>query len=365
MELILDPGADNYQNKFEILSPYLRRHGNSSMSYATLQDGLSYFLVEDIGYISFVYVKHFVFARRGMHIIFGNPVCDKNNYKLMIELFLSKCPHICFCPVDEECANTLRSMNFKANCVGYDPILSIQSYKTEGNWKELENIRRARNEIAKNNIVVKELAEFNQWQIQCMKQLSEMWLRKKIINDREIWIFARHPVFSYEQDVRKFLAFDQAEKIIGFAFYDPIYTDGKVIGYAANMVRTDEVRFSKLTVGIHMAAIDIFKKEGMKEFNLCLAPFDEIEKGKYNDDRLSKIMFNFSRKYGDGVYNFKGLSFAKRKYNADKKYLYFLSNGIFPSNDIYLTYLAANISKGYFSMLGKLIFGFFKIKFRH
>ena len=103
----------------------------------------------------------------------------------------------------------------------------------------------------------------------------------------------------------------------------------------------------------------------MKEFNLCLAPFDEIEKGKYNDDRLSKIMFNFSRKYGDGVYNFKGLSFAKRKYNADKKYLYFLSNGIFPSNDIYLTYLAANISKGYFSMLGKLIFGFFKIKFRH
>jgi lysylphosphatidylglycerol synthetase-like protein (DUF2156 family) len=258
--------------------------------------------------------------------------------------------------VSEECAAVLRQLGFKINCVGYEPELPIQTYNTRGNWKELDLVKRARNEAKREGIVIREerIEAVNGEQLAAV---SARWLQNKKVNDREIWIYARRPVFEYEEDVRKFIALDKNGQVAGFVFYDPMYRDGQIFGYSANIVRCDEERFGKLATAIHMEAIEVFRREGREVLNLCLAPFAKLEMGTHNDDRGVKALFSLSRRFGNSIYNFEGLSFHKSKYRGAEKPLYFASNRTLPSNDICLVFMKAEITQSFFATLWQLLRG--------
>ena len=81
------------------------------------------------------------------------------------------------------------------------------------------------------------------------------------------------------------------------------------------------------------------------------------EMGKYNEDLGSKLFFQLSARFGNNIYNFKGLSFNKSKYRGQEKPVYWASNSLLPSNDVYLAFLSADITRSYFSTLGRLIWG--------
>jgi lysylphosphatidylglycerol synthetase-like protein (DUF2156 family) len=83
----------------------------------------------------------------------------------------------------------------------------------------------------------------------------------------------------------------------------------------------------------------------------------KLEMGKYNEDFGSKMFFQLSARFGNNIYNFKGLSFHKSKYRGQEKPLYWASNSLLPSNDVYLAFLSADITRSYFSTLGRLIWG--------
>src|SRR5512143_153807 len=99
-------------------------------------------------------------------------------------------------------------MGFKVNCIGYEPLIPIQTYNTKGDWKELDLIRRARNEVHREGIQVQEV-DAEGLRRQDLEAVSARWLQSKKISDREIWFFARRPVFEPEPDVRKFVARDR------------------------------------------------------------------------------------------------------------------------------------------------------------
>ena len=86
--------------------------------------------------------------------------------------------------------------------------LPIQTYNTKGNWKELDLIKRARNEAKREGIVIREenIENVNREQLNAVSRALD---RHKKVNDREIWIYARRPVFECENDVRKFIAYDR------------------------------------------------------------------------------------------------------------------------------------------------------------
>jgi lysylphosphatidylglycerol synthetase-like protein (DUF2156 family) len=187
--------------------------------------------------------------------------------------------------------------------------------------------------------------------------VTSHWLLTKKVHDREIWIYARRPVFEDEDDVRKFVAYDRDGGVVGFAFYDPMYRDGQVVGYSANILRCDERRFGRLGTAVHMEAAEKFKAEGKEILNLCLAPFVKLNRGKFNDDFGTSLFLRLSERFGNEIYNFKGLSFHKSKYRGAEKPLYYASNSLMPSNDIYLAFLSADITQSYFATLGRLIWG--------
>jgi len=343
------------QEKWERLSPFLKQHGREALSYATLQEGMEYF-IDDCGYIAFNSITHPAFARQPKAIAFSDPVCAPADYARLVTNFLKVHPRAAFAVVSEHCASVLRGLGFKANCIGYEPELPIQTYNTKGNWKELDLIKRARNEARREGIVINEvnLETLNR---QSLDAVSSSWIGTKKVNDREIWLYARRPVFEHEEDVRKFVACDREGRVAGFVFYDPMYRDGQVVGYSANISRCDEQRFGKLATAVHMEAIERFRAEGKEVLNLCLAPFVKLEGGKFNDDFGAKLFFRASERFGNDIYNFKGLAFHKAKYRGTEKSLYFASNSRIPSNDIYLAFLIADITRSYFSTVGRLLAG--------
>ena len=343
------------QQKWELLSPFLTQYGEGSLAYATLQEGMEYFVTDD-GYLSYTSVQHPVFARKTKRIVLSDPICAPQNYARLVSDFLKHSPRIAFAVISERCAEALRGMGFKVNCLGYEPEIAIQTYNTRGNWKELDLIKRARNEAKREGITIREEngAELKKADFD---EVSAKWISTKKVNDREIWIYARRPVFGHEQDVRKFVAHDKAGQVAGFAFYDPMYRDGKVFGYSANISRCDEQKYGRLATAIHMEAIEKFKPEGKDVLNLLLAPFVKLDLGKYNEDFGTKLFFKLSARFGNNIYNFKGLSFHKSKYRGTEKPLYWASNSLLPSNDVYLAFLSADITRSYFSTLGRLIWG--------
>jgi hypothetical protein len=62
------------QEKWALLSPFLKQHGREALAYATLQAGMEYF-VTDAGYIAYITVRHPVFARQPKKIPLSDPIC--------------------------------------------------------------------------------------------------------------------------------------------------------------------------------------------------------------------------------------------------------------------------------------------------
>jgi len=344
-----------HREKWALLSPFLKRHGRESLAYATLQEGMEYF-IHPAGYIAFTSVTHPVFARKGRRIVLSDPLCADEDLPGLVRAFLEFAPCAAFVVVSERCAGVLRGLGFKANCIGYEVELPIQTYNTQGNWKELDLIKRARNEAKREGIVIREetIEKVSRKQLD---EVTDKWIAHKKVNDREIWIYARRPVYEHEDDVRKFVAYDREGRVAGFVFYDPMYRDGRVYGYAANISRCDERRFGRLATAVNMVAAEQFKQEGVETINLMLAPFVKLDAGKYNDDFVTKQFFRISERFGNNIYNFKGLSFHKAKYRGIEKSLYFVSNSPMPSNDVYLAFLSSDITRSYFSTMGRLLSG--------
>lgn len=360
MRLILGQEAQTLSSaeKWEMLSPMLRKHGGQAMSYATMQQGMEYF-AHELGFIAFVTVKHPVFARTPRRIALTDPVCARKDLPTLVEAFLESHPAAVFSVTSDFAADALRRLGFKANCVGYEPELPVQTYNTAGNWKELDMIKRARNEARREGITIREV-DIATVPVEQLQALSQSWMQGKKVSDREIWIYARRPVYQSEPDVRKFVAFDKEGRAAGYVFYDPMYRDGKIYGYSANTVRCDERRFGRLATAIHMTAMDVFRAEGVEVLNLCLCPFTNLHQGRFRDDLATDWFFQISRRYGGEIYNFDGLSFHKSKYRGREKPIYFASNSMLPSNDVYLAFLAADIATGYFSTMGLLARGIWK-----
>ena len=345
------------EEKWRRLSPFLRQHGREGLAYATLQEGLEYFITEH-GYIAYTRVQHPVFARKANRITFSDPICSPKDLPGLVKAFLAEDPRAAFGVISEECAEVLRPMGFKVNCLGYEPSIAIQSYNTRGNWKDLDLIKRARNEAKREGITIREEDGATlQGRREELLRASAKWISRKPINDREIWLYARRPIFGDEDDVRKFVAYDKEGVVAGFVFYDPMYRDGNVIGYSANIVRCDEERFGRLATAVHMEAVEKFKAEGKETLNLLLAPFVKLDTGKYNDDLGAKLFLAVTARFGDQLYNFKGLSFHKSKYRGTERPIYYASNSLFPSADIYLAFSSAGVADGYLATLARLLRG--------
>ena len=180
--------------KWKLLSPHLRRYGKEALAYATLQDGMEYHL-DEFGYIAYTSVSHPIFAPKVKRIVLSDPICAPENYQKIVGNFLAANPRAAFAVISEQCAEALRPMGFKVNCIGFEPEIPVQTYNTKGNWKELDLIKRARNEAKRERITIREEEDIQNVNRKQLNAITAKWIGTKKVNDREIWIYARRPVF--------------------------------------------------------------------------------------------------------------------------------------------------------------------------
>src|SRR5580658_10171159 len=86
----------------------------------------------------------------------------------------------------------------------------------------------------------------------------------RTIGSREISFLNRPIVYADEPDVRKFYTFDRSGKLLAFAFFDPIYEDGQIIGYLTAIRRRLPESDPLINYWITLRAIETFRREGRK-----------------------------------------------------------------------------------------------------
>ena len=326
--------------KHEKLSPFLRQYGTEGYAYATLQAGMEYFIT-DYGYLAFVSLPRNLVCWRKHVLVLSNPICAPTDWARIVIDFQKEYPKVTYAIISELFARTLRDIGYSVTWSGYEPILPVQSYPSKGDWKDYDLVRRAQNEAKRHKLTILEVV--GNLDQEAFKALNTRWLQTKHSTGKDAWLYARTPVYTDEPDVRKFVAKTPEGELVGYAFYDPVYEAGQVVGYAANIIRTDENRFSKLVPAIHMAALDKFKSEGKKTLNLLIVPFKGRENSAFNDCKHTAWIGDLILKYGNQLYNFAGKARHKDKYRGSIKPMYAATNGFSVIRDATMSLRIANL----------------------
>jgi len=139
-------------------------------------------------------------------------------------------------------------------------------------------------------------------------------MNKKAASITELSLLARPAVYEDEMDVRKFYAL-KGEEVIGFVYFDPMYRDGKVYGYIANILRSDSNSSYSVCDFIILEAMKQFKEEGIEELSLGFSPFCDVDDtGEFNHSKTKTAVFKFMFEHCCHLYSFKSLAFHKKKY---------------------------------------------------
>ena len=102
-------------------------------------------------------------------------------------------------------------------------------------------------------------------------------IAERSVNSREMTFLTRPAVLDDEVDVRKFFAFDPNGSLRAFAFSDPIYAGGEVVGYLCSAKRRLPEADTLVGYAILYRAIRVFQGEGKAILSLGLSPLCGVE----------------------------------------------------------------------------------------
>lgn len=292
------------QFSFEERIFYLREYGSHCMSYSALQPGMQYFDVPGKGYIAYI-------NKWWGNYVLGDPVCDAKDRQALIGEFLLHHNNSAFIQISEPVAELLHEeFGYYGTQFGIESIIYLDNWDLKGKKKQV--LRTSVNQARKKGIYFKE--NYNEYR---HDQLSEEWMKTRKVKGREIGFLIRPMNMDYQDGTRKFCAYLGGE-LIGFIFFDPIYSQNKVIGYAPNISRFSNTFKQGIFYSLMIHAIDTFKNEGIKQINLGLSI---CAVDGQDDDYESNILKNIIRllyKYGNKVYSFKGIHFTKSRFQGEE-----------------------------------------------
>ena len=147
-----------------------------------------------------------------------------------------------------------------------------------------------------------------------LKTVSERWRRTRSVKNREMTFLTRPAVLDDEVDVRKFFSFDHDGRLNAFAFFDPIYENGDIIGYLCSAKRRLPDADALVGYAILHRAIRIFQNERKRVLSFGLLPLCGIENKGFPPDRLLTLAFRLV--YRSPLFN--KLIYPLRGYAAHK-----------------------------------------------
>jgi len=280
---------------------YLVRYGAGANSYFNLNRGVNHYDIPGIGFISYYKTKWFF---RDVNIVITRPVCSDRNLSTLLGLFQQEVQgHHIYFGIDSPTAKTLRCKGFSINDAGMECKISLQDFSPKG-------IGRADNTLAPySGIDVKEQT-WDEVDQQSVHRLTERWSKENKSKSKELNMFTRAPLFTDEWGVRKFYCY-RDDVLVGFIFFDPLFKDGKCIGYSIGTLRQlPEIEYTGIFDHAILKAIDIFRTEGYETLSLGLSPLNGVKEHPEERPSLRRVL---RRMYENSnyLYNFRESVFCE------------------------------------------------------
>lgn len=311
------------QQRLELVKQY----GCHPLAYATLQTNssgepiLEYFDTSD-GYVAFARTSSL-----GLRIVaLGDPVCTAHKVKTLLAEFIRAHPRAAFVQVGETTGRHLEQLGFFVNRFGTETILDLDSFSLRGRCHE--DIRTMVNVAERNGVKILGQRDVNVAKCD-IERIDSEWIASRRVRTRELRFMVRPAIHSIEPMVRKLYAF-AADRLVGFAYYDPMFNNGKLIGYHAMTNRFGSEAPKGTSYMLDITMVGLLQKEALPHFALGFSPFSQVNAGeplRYN--WITKMSFGFDYTCLNALYNFKGQEMRKRKYRGRVVPLYFASKGRF------------------------------------
>jgi lysylphosphatidylglycerol synthetase-like protein (DUF2156 family) len=269
----------------------LREYGNFALAYsAAFQSGLEYFGGEE-GFLAYKQVGSTAF-------VLANPLAPIGACEHLIRSFVSERSDVCFWQASRPIAKILEKIGFCVNEMGSETKIELHAYEFDGPRKR--NFRRALNRAACCSYTIAERS-VNSIDREALRTVSERWRQTRGVKNREMTFLTRPAILDDEVDVRKFFTFDRTGSLQAFAFFDPIYKGGEVVGYLCSAKRRLPEADNLVGYAILHRAIQTFQDEGKAILSLGLSPLCGIEDKELSSNRL--VSFGFRTVYRSRLFN--------------------------------------------------------------
>jgi lysylphosphatidylglycerol synthetase-like protein (DUF2156 family) len=198
----------------------LRKYGNFALAYsAAFQSGLDYFGGEE-GFLAYKQVG-------GTAFVLSDPLAPLSGWEDLIRRFVSERSDVCFWHASRPVAKLLERIGFRVNEMGTETRIELGAYSFDGPRKR--NFRSALNRAACCSYTIAERS-VTSLDREELRTVSERWRQTRGVKNREMTFLTRPAILDDEVDVRKFFTFDHKGNLQAFAFFDPIYKEGEVVG---------------------------------------------------------------------------------------------------------------------------------------
>jgi len=297
------------------LYAFFKAYGNHCMAYTGLEPGIQHFVVDNMGYIAHSEYKHWLWARKSRQIVICDPVCTPKHQTEITRRFIKKYPLALFVGVSREFAKVLQSLGLQVNEFAHETNIPLENFNLKGKYRA--KLRQWQNKCKREGLIIKEVSFADYPNQQEILDLSKEWLKHK--HGEDLGLLFRPLRLKDEQDTRRFMAFIN-DKLVGIAIFDPIYFDGKTIAYYHNIDRIADQAPHGTSASIILAAIEIFKKEGVEYVALGMSPLKLHEKQLWElpgFHRFTRKSFWYAFEKLNFLYPFQGNASHKKKFNGE------------------------------------------------
>lgn len=281
---------------------WLKQYGSHPMSFSTMQPDMSYFELPGVGYIA--YAQHW-----GMQFALADPVCAPAQRAELLDRFLERFPNALFVQVSKTVVDHLHARHgYYGTQFGSESKIDLAGWSLRGARKQI--IRTAVNAARAEGIEIREGGFDHD-----VKRISEAWIRTRRCKNNEIRFLIRPMIVDYREGTRYFYALLGGEAV-GFIFFDPIYSEGRLAGYVPNISRSSANFRQGLWYALMAHALAVFKEEGVPCVDLGLVPLQMAGGVEPQESRVLRATMSVIRERMDFLYNFKGLEFAKSRFQG-------------------------------------------------
>lgn len=282
---------------------WLKQYGSHPMSFSTMQPDMAYFELPGVGYIA--YAQYW-----GMQFALADPVCAPQQRALLLDRFLARYPRAVFVQVGKATVDHLHARHgYYGTQFGSESKIELADWSLRGARKQI--IRTAVNGAAAAGIEIREGGFDHD-----VRRISEAWIRTRRCKNNEIRFLIRPMIIDYREGTRYFYAYNPEGEAVGFIFFDPIYSDGRLAGYVPNISRSSSNFRQGLWYALMAHALAAFKEEGVPCVDLGLVPLQVDAQVEPQESRLLRATMSVIRERMDFLYNFKGLEFAKSRFQG-------------------------------------------------